>query len=57
MVLVHDDDLVTIDELSHGAVSGNLIGSRTAFLMMAVARNPSTRYDDGSPSEVQYRDT
>lgn len=27
MVLVHDDDLVTIDGLSHGAVSGHLIGS------------------------------
>jgi hypothetical protein len=41
MVLIHDDDLVTIDELSHhGAVSGHSIGTRIVLLMLAVTRNP-----------------
>jgi hypothetical protein len=40
MVLIHDDDLVTIDELNHGAVSGHLIGSRIVLLMLEVTGNP-----------------
>lgn len=36
MVLVHDDDLVTVDGLNHGAVSEHLIGSCIVLLMLAV---------------------
>lgn len=40
MVLVHDGDLVMIDELSYGAVSGRLICSRIVPLMLEVTGNP-----------------
>lgn len=40
MVLVHDIDLVLIDELSHDAVSGRLIGSRIVLHLLAATRNP-----------------
>ena len=39
MVLVHNDDLLMIDEVSHDAVSEHLIGSRIVVLMLAVTRN------------------
>ena len=58
MSLVHDDDLIEIDELTHGrdAVSGLLIDGRIIFIL-AVTGNPRARSDDGSPPEVQYKDT
>jgi hypothetical protein len=61
MSLVHDDDLVVIDELrrvGHGgdAVSGLLIGGRIVFIL-AVTGNPRARRGDGSPPEVQCKDT
>ena len=40
MVLIHDDDLATIDELRHGVVSQHLIDSRTVLTMLAVIRKP-----------------
>ena len=57
MVLIHDVDLVTIDELRHGAVGGILFGSCIVLYMLAVTRKLRTRQDNGSPAEVQYRDT
>jgi hypothetical protein len=57
MVLIHDVDLVTIDELRQGTVGGILIGSCIVLHMLAVTRKPRTRQVDGSPPEVQYRDT
>lgn len=54
MSLVHDDDLVIIDELGHGrrdAVSGLLFGGRIVFIL-AVTGNTRARSDDGSPPEV-----
>lgn len=59
MSLVHDDDLVVIDELGHGrrdAVSGLLFDGRIVFIL-AVTGDPQARSDDGSPPEVQCKDT
>ena len=57
MSLVHDDDLVEIDELGHGReVSGLLIACRT-ILILAVAGNTRARNDDGPPPEVQSNDS
>jgi len=52
-ILVHDDDLLMIDGIGHGTVSGLLNSSRIVFLMLAVTGNPRTRRDDGSPPEVR----
>jgi hypothetical protein len=59
MSLVHDDDLVVIDELGHGrrdAVSGLLFGGPIVFIL-AVTGNPRAGSDDGSPPEVRCKDT
>ena len=40
MVLVHDVDLMTIDELRQGAVGNILFGSRIVLHMLAVTREP-----------------
>lgn len=56
MVLIHDVDLVTIDELRQGAVGGILYGGCIDLHMLAVTRKPRTTQDDGSPPEVQHRD-
>jgi hypothetical protein len=59
MSLVHDDDLVEINGLVEGrdAVSGLLVGRRHIVFMLAVTGNPQTRSNDGSPPEVQYKNT
>jgi hypothetical protein len=57
MLVVHDNDLVTINGVGHGTVSGPMNSSYIVLLMLAVAGNPRTRHDDGSPSEFQHRDT
>ena len=56
-VLVHDTDLVMIDGIGHGTVSGLLNISYIVLLMSTVTGKPRTRRDDGSPTEVQHRDT
>jgi hypothetical protein len=56
MVLAHDNDLVAINGLGHGTVSG-LLNTNYVVLMLAVTGNPRTRRDDGSPPEVQHRGT
>ena len=40
MVLVHDDDLIMIDELNYDDVSEYPIGVKLPFLISAVTRNP-----------------
>jgi hypothetical protein len=53
MFLIHDDDLKLI-----GTVSGYLTSSYSVLIpRSAVAGSPSTRHGDGSPPEVQDRDT
>lgn len=52
MVLVHDDDLMTINGVGDGTVSELLNRNYAVLLMLAVAGNPRTRYDDGPPPEV-----
>ena len=39
IVLVHDDDLITIDELGYDVVSEYLTGSEIVFLISTVTRN------------------
>ena len=57
IVLAHDDDLETINGIGHGTVSGVLNSCHITLFMSTVAGNPRTRRDDGSPPEVQHRDT
>jgi hypothetical protein len=56
MVLTHDNDLVAINGIGHGAVSG-ILDSECVVLMLAVTGNPRTGRDDGSSPEVQHRNT
>jgi hypothetical protein len=61
MMVVHDDNLlVAINGIGHDTVSGVLNCGYTVLLtpyMLAVTRDPRARRDDGSPPEVQTRDT
>ena len=57
MVLAHDSDLLAINGIGHGTVSGLLNSSRIFILMSSVTGNPRTRRDDGSPPEVQHKNT
>lgn len=57
MVLAHDDDLMTINGIGHGTVSGPLNSSYVDLLILAVTGNPRSRRDDGSPPEVLHRNT
>jgi hypothetical protein len=52
-ILVHDDDLLIIDGIGDGTVSGLLNSSRIALLMLVVTGNPRTGCDGGSPPEVR----
>lgn len=56
-ILIHDDNLLMIDGTGHGTVSGLLNSSRIVPLMLAVAEDPRTGHDGGSPTEVQHKDT
>ena len=56
-ILVHDDDLLMIDGIGHGTVSGLLNSSLNVLLMLAVTGNPRTGRDGGSPPEVRHKDT
>jgi hypothetical protein len=56
-ILVHDDDLLMIDEIAHGTVSGLLNISRIVLLKLAVTGNPQSRRDGGSPPEFRHKDT
>jgi hypothetical protein len=56
MVLAHDNDLVAINGIGHGTVSG-ILNSEYIVIMLAVTGNPRTGRDDGSPPEVQHRNT
>jgi hypothetical protein len=56
-VLVHDNDLLAINGIGHGTVSGLLNSSHIAILMSSVTGNPQPRRDDGSPRGVQHRNT
>jgi hypothetical protein len=56
-MLVHDNDLVTVNGIGRGTVSGVLNSSCIVLLMSAVTGSHRTRCDDGSPPEVQHRDT
>ena len=53
-ILVHDDDMLMIDGIGPGSVSGFLNSSRIVLLMLAVTGNPQTGCDGGSPPEVQH---
>ena len=59
-ILVHDDDLLMIDGIGHGAVSGLLNSNHIVLLMLdllVVTGNPRTGRDGGSPPEVRHKDT
>ena len=51
-MLAHDTDLMTINGIGHGPVSGLLNISNIVLLMSTVTGKPRTRRDDGSPTEV-----
>ena len=55
-ILVHDDDLLMIDGIGDGTVSGLLCSSRVVLLMLPVTGNPRTGRDAGSPPEVRHTD-
>jgi hypothetical protein len=58
LVLVHDDDLKRIDGIGEGSVRGYfIINYHLVLPMLAVIRIPSTRSGNGSPPDVQHRDT
>jgi hypothetical protein len=57
MVLAHDDDLASINGIGHGTVSEMLNSGYIVHLMLAATGETRTRHDDGSPAEVQHRDT
>jgi hypothetical protein len=58
-ILVHDDDLLMIDGIGHGNVSGLLNGGGIGIvlLMLAVTGNPRTGGDGRSLPEVRHKDT
>jgi hypothetical protein len=56
-ILVHDDDLLMIDGIGHGTVSGLLNSGGIVLLISAVTGNPRTGGDGGSPPEVGHKDT
>ena len=57
VVLTHDSDLLAINGIGHGTVSGLLNSSHIVILMSSVTGNPRTSRDDGSPPGVQHRNT
>ena len=56
-ILVHDDDLLMIDGIGHGAVSGLLNSRGNILLMLAVTGNPRTGRGAGSSQEIRHEDT
>jgi hypothetical protein len=56
-ILVHDDDLLMIDGIGYGTVSGLLNSSRIVLLMLVVTGNPRTGSDGESLPEVRHTDT
>jgi hypothetical protein len=56
-ILVHDDDLLMIDGIGRGTVSGLLNSDRLVLLMLAVTGIPRTACDGGSLPEVRHNDT
>jgi hypothetical protein len=57
MVLVHDDDLGTIDGIGEGSVGGHLIINYIVHPMLAVTGIPRTRSSDGPSPGFRHRDT
>ena len=58
MFLVHDDDLIEVNGLGYGrdAVSELSIGRPNVFILV-VTGSARVGSDDGSPPELQHRDT
>jgi hypothetical protein len=56
-ILVHDDDLLMIDGIGHGTVSGLLNSSYIVLLMLAVTGYPRTGRDGGSLPKVRHKYT
>jgi hypothetical protein len=56
-ILVHDEDLLMINGIGHGTVSGLLNSNRIVHLMSAVTGNPQSGRDGGDLPEIRYKDT
>ena len=57
MVLVHDNDLESIDGIGEGSVSEHLMINYIVLLILVVTRISRTRSGDGSPPGFRHRDT
>ena len=56
-ILVHDNDLLMIDGIGHGTVSGLLNSKPIVLLILSVTGNPRTGRDGGSLPEIRHKDT
>ena len=56
-ILVHDDDLLMIDGIGRGTVSGFLNSSPIVLLILAGTGNSRPRRDDGSLPQIRHKDT
>ena len=56
-ILVHDDDLLMIDGIGRGTVSGLLNSSCIVLLMLIVTGNSRTGRDGESLPEIRHKDT
>jgi hypothetical protein len=56
-ILVHDDDLLMIDGIGDGTVSGLLNSSHIVILKLAVTGYTGTGRDGGSLPKVRHKDT